>query len=55
MKKNEKVVPLLHCDTRRSVFQVTDNVDPNERYQSLLKYQCKKDTSQGQSPNDPLL
>ncbi|CAF2837154.1 unnamed protein product, partial [Rotaria sp. Silwood2] len=54
-KNDEELVPLLRYHTRTSVFKETDNVNPNEYYQSLLKYHCEKDTSQAQSPDDPLL
>ncbi|CAF4541540.1 unnamed protein product [Rotaria sp. Silwood1] len=54
-KNDEEPVPLLRYHTRTSVFKETDNVDPNEYNQSLLKYHCEKDTSQAQSPDDPLL
>ncbi|CAF3958560.1 unnamed protein product [Rotaria sp. Silwood1] len=54
-KNDEEPVPLLRYHTRTSVFKETDNVNPNEYYQSLLKYHCEKDTSQAQSPDDPLL
>ncbi|CAF1407060.1 unnamed protein product, partial [Rotaria sp. Silwood1] len=54
-KNDEELVPLLRYHTRTNVFKETDNVNPNEYYQSLLKYHCEKDTSQAQSPDDPLL
>ncbi len=51
-QQNERFVPLLNYHTRRN-FQET-NVS-NEHYQALLKYHSDKDSSQQQSPDDPLL